>query len=725
MRRPFRSRSATLDPEPVFLADESSVDAAATPTHHELRKSSTEPLVPPLSLKAGSWAAEGGSEEKQRGRRGRGVVKRLMNWRDKKQSAKLERKESSISPGTRIKTIKGWNKGDGGEPVVHYSEIEKTSWAMQPFLDKEKQDLLTIGEVRIKVLEARGLPAADITGYSDPYTIVTLTGKYFSHGQEWPEKHRFTARTQVIRKCLTPKWNEEFLIPVRRAGAVIQCKVFDWDRASQDDLLGCLEIPLADDLLSQKPVTRWYHLQPTLGDEAEDAEIDDAEQVIEEDDDDAAGSASSHDSVVAADSQPDGNPKGLPMVDESLSSPASGEGLNEKGEASIKRSSMPNMLRRSLRGSTRSVLSASAHPTSQPLSPEVVPPKSATSLTPSMIGAGPKAFLLRRKADWADRGELKLEIQYQFNTFAEFSSYMWYEPEFQPDLEKFSPNRLYRKAMRAWTLFTPYKDFVLAMNRVQNWEKASESFFWMILLFICLLFPLVGFMLLHLWLAKLVHQGQKAHKAADKQRAAGKLRHAAKAGTHETGTNDAELYNTGITNERQVNAATSSPKRQLFTDPKSEDDDVELQELEEKLMAERKFSKGINEIGRKVLWKHGPTLQWKIDSFARDIATIRRRVHPQSVATYVLSLMALLVHFTVQVTMYLRGWFNIYLAFLLLGRFTQKLYKKHGKHLVAGWYAAVESRQCQRCLWAKENPKGAKDTKVKSAVAAVASPLHQ
>ncbi|CAM9942809.1 unnamed protein product, partial [Phaeothamnion confervicola] len=131
-------------------------------------------------------------------------------------------------------------------------------FAMQPFLEDAQQRQLTIGELYVHVIEARGLKASDLNGRSDPYCRLQLTGRFLSHGQEWPKEHRCGGVTDVCIRTLSPRWDEEFRFPVWRAGAVLRIWVWDWDRTSDDDLLGVLDIPLRGELMGQKVVDRWY-----------------------------------------------------------------------------------------------------------------------------------------------------------------------------------------------------------------------------------------------------------------------------------------------------------------------------------------------------------------------------------------------------------------------------------------------------------------------------------
>lgn len=97
------------------------------------------------------------------------------------------------------------------------------------------------------------------------YAPSFFVARYLSHGQEWSEKLRLRKRTRIIKYTLNPVWDEEFSLPVRRAGAVLKLEVWDWDRSSADDALGHLEISIGEELLSQKV---WMEAVSWVGEEA-------------------------------------------------------------------------------------------------------------------------------------------------------------------------------------------------------------------------------------------------------------------------------------------------------------------------------------------------------------------------------------------------------------------------------------------------------------------------
>ncbi|KAF2748549.1 tricalbin [Sporormia fimetaria CBS 119925] len=88
------------------------------------------------------------------------------------------------------------------------------------------------GTLRVDVLDAADLPAADRNGYSDPYC------KFILHGKE-------VYKTKTQKKTLHPAWNEFFEVQVRsRTAAEFEVKVYDWDFGDKSDFLGKAAINL-------------------------------------------------------------------------------------------------------------------------------------------------------------------------------------------------------------------------------------------------------------------------------------------------------------------------------------------------------------------------------------------------------------------------------------------------------------------------------------------------
>ena len=89
-----------------------------------------------------------------------------------------------------------------------------------------------MGTLRVDVLDAADLPAADRNGYSDPYCKFNLNGKD-------------VYKTKIQKKTLHPSWNEFFECPVKsRTAADFKVSVMDWDFGDKAALLGSAAINL-------------------------------------------------------------------------------------------------------------------------------------------------------------------------------------------------------------------------------------------------------------------------------------------------------------------------------------------------------------------------------------------------------------------------------------------------------------------------------------------------
>ncbi|RMD43016.1 hypothetical protein DV735_g2151, partial [Chaetothyriales sp. CBS 134920] len=90
------------------------------------------------------------------------------------------------------------------------------------------------GQLKVEVLDAADLPAADRNGYSDPFVKFKLNSKE-------------VFKSKVIKKTLTPAWNESFEVSVpSRTAADFRVDVYDWDFGDSADFLGGAVVPLAD-----------------------------------------------------------------------------------------------------------------------------------------------------------------------------------------------------------------------------------------------------------------------------------------------------------------------------------------------------------------------------------------------------------------------------------------------------------------------------------------------
>ena len=77
------------------------------------------------------------------------------------------------------------------------------------------------------------------TGTSDPYVKFKIGDKQFY-------------KSRTVYKCLNPKWDERFTIPIEDVFKPVSVKCYDYDRGVKDDRMGAAEINL-----SMLSLNRW------------------------------------------------------------------------------------------------------------------------------------------------------------------------------------------------------------------------------------------------------------------------------------------------------------------------------------------------------------------------------------------------------------------------------------------------------------------------------------
>eukprot|EP00756_Hemistasia_phaeocysticola_P001594 Hpha_TRINITY_DN11128_c0_g1::TRINITY_DN11128_c0_g1_i1::g.27878::m.27878 len=102
------------------------------------------------------------------------------------------------------------------------------------------------GELVLEIIEARGLPKADLLGKSDPYVTVN-----FSTGRT--EQFR---KTKVISRDLDPQWNESLKFKIYNEEDTATLIVYDYDAG-----------PKADDIICQAPIITFGGSRGNEGDE--------------------------------------------------------------------------------------------------------------------------------------------------------------------------------------------------------------------------------------------------------------------------------------------------------------------------------------------------------------------------------------------------------------------------------------------------------------------------
>jgi len=106
-----------------------------------------------------------------------------------------------------------------------------------------KESINNSGNLRVDLLDAKGLPSADRSGKSDPYAVFELNGE-----KVW--------KSEIQKKTLNPSWNQFFEVQVpSREDANFMVKIYDWDRVGTATKLCEAKIDLRDlEPIEQKDV---------------------------------------------------------------------------------------------------------------------------------------------------------------------------------------------------------------------------------------------------------------------------------------------------------------------------------------------------------------------------------------------------------------------------------------------------------------------------------------
>lgn len=102
--------------------------------------------------------------------------------------------------------------------------------------------------VKVNVICAKELAAADTNGKSDPFVKLSLVNCV-------TKKSSVVFKTQTVKMTLSPSWNESFVFPLGKDENIQQLRlvlqVFDWDSFGKDDELGEVVMDLDTHLDSQ------------------------------------------------------------------------------------------------------------------------------------------------------------------------------------------------------------------------------------------------------------------------------------------------------------------------------------------------------------------------------------------------------------------------------------------------------------------------------------------
>lgn len=138
-----------------------------------------------------------------------------------------------------------------GETVTGSLVVRVRYFPLMMELDPS-ESINNMGSLTTEIIKADNVPAADRSGYSDPYCNVILNGEKIF-------------KTEKQKKTLNPVWNESFTADIiSRTAADMSIEVFDWDMGSDDDFLGKVKIDLAQ-LEPLKPIQLTLPLQGESG----------------------------------------------------------------------------------------------------------------------------------------------------------------------------------------------------------------------------------------------------------------------------------------------------------------------------------------------------------------------------------------------------------------------------------------------------------------------------
>lgn len=103
----------------------------------------------------------------------------------------------------------------------------------------------------VRVIQARGLKKMDLTGAADPFAVVKCGPQQF--------------RTEIEFDTRRPRWEKEFRFKIVPLSDTLVVELYDYDRASANDPMGQIVIPLAHIDPHEAGCTQWYPLVPMTG----------------------------------------------------------------------------------------------------------------------------------------------------------------------------------------------------------------------------------------------------------------------------------------------------------------------------------------------------------------------------------------------------------------------------------------------------------------------------
>lgn len=92
------------------------------------------------------------------------------------------------------------------------------------------ENLSEVGQLRVHLVEAKGIYGADLNGKSDAFAVISLRDVEFE--------------TAVIKKTLHPEWNESFVFKIEDISDVLNVSLWDQDRFNDPEFLGQVAVPI-------------------------------------------------------------------------------------------------------------------------------------------------------------------------------------------------------------------------------------------------------------------------------------------------------------------------------------------------------------------------------------------------------------------------------------------------------------------------------------------------
>ncbi|CAM9478050.1 unnamed protein product [Ectocarpus sp. 4 AP-2014] len=544
--------------------------------------------------------------------------------------------------------------------VKDYRSFKPWMFPARVLLKAKRKATISIGILHVKVVEARGLMARDgMLGKSDPYVNLALTGRYLSTGQEWSERLRICDRTRTIKYSLNPVWNETFSLPVRRAGAILRVELWDWDRGSCDDSLGSVEVSIDKELRSQKTIDTWYVL--------------DAPWDLNE------------------------GPSAVP--DAHVSRLAELEAFSEMEEETQEEEEIAADTTAGGKGG--SATTSSLRWTS------VIGRKRATAEDRIDHDHGPReespsceaCIEVRRKRF----GEVRLQLRFEFNEFAETCSHLWPEEPPEPAEMTFSPNRVYYNAMLLRQLAQPYVGCMQGASAIVHWVHPWKSLAWSIALVVMLLHPCLLIVVINAALMRIAILGYLEHFAAQRE--------------YDEDDVDVEMGH-AAKSAAKAKAKENISKKSLLP-PIDAPEDRKMQAMYLTVRKTKKLPAVVEQIGRRTFARAGLSPQRQVETIGKALTKVRRRFHPLRATQCLSMVVALASHMLLQLWLYRTSRFHLYFLLICVGVFGYNFYSWRGRAFILAVQAARQSRQTRIAL---TSPTCADSTHTASVVGVDATP---